>query len=129
MNRLRLASRFQVSVEVCTPKAVDRLLGVADHDQARVRILRLTINFGKRAVLPGVGILKLIDQGDGKLLSNGGGKSPVRGLQCVVETLQQIREVELRQLVFGTAVRQRHVYSGMVQQVRCDIRFRLQVQA
>ena len=129
MNRLRLASRFQVSVEVCTPKAVDRLLGVADHYQARVRVLRLTINFEERSILPGVGVLKLIHQGDRKLLQNGGGQSPVRSLQCVVEALQQIREVELRQLVFGTAVRQSHVYSGMVQQVRCDIRFRLQVQA
>ena len=45
MNRLGLITRRQVGVEVGTAKAVDCLLGVANHDQTRIRTRGLAVDF------------------------------------------------------------------------------------
>ena len=62
--------RLQIGKNICVSKRINRLFRIADKKQAIFfRRLRNLINSVKNLVLNRVGILKFIDHGDWKLLS------------------------------------------------------------
>ena len=66
----------QVRVDIRATERVDRLLGVADQEQATVEVVFFdAVDAVEDAVLHRVGVLELIDQGDRKLLADHTGKT------------------------------------------------------
>ena len=66
----------QVGVDVGAAKGVDRLLGVADQEQAAVEMVFLdAVDAVKDAVLHRVGVLEFIDQGHRELLADHTGQT------------------------------------------------------
>ena len=99
----------QVGAQVGASKSVNRLLGVADHDQ-RMAVLRWVgaVHTVQALVLPSVGVLELIDQSHRVLGANGGRQRPFILVQSLVQALQQIIEIEHRLLGFPGLVSAAH---------------------
>jgi len=65
------AAGRQVGVDIGATEGVDRLLGVADHEQASVRVvLADAIDAFENAVLDRVGVLEFVDQRHRELLTD-----------------------------------------------------------
>ena len=111
---LRIVARLQVRAQVCATEAVDGLLGVANHHQRvglRAGVWR--IDAVERAVLPRVGVLKLVHQRHRVLLANGGGQSAIVGHHRVMQVLQQVRKIKRGALCLGGFVGFAHRVCGV----------------
>ena len=89
----------QIGWQVGTAEAVDGLLGITDHQEGAGRQILLliirwrrlgAIDAGQGFVLPWIGVLKLIDQGDWKLGANDGWQTTAICMQGCMQSLQQI---------------------------------------
>ena len=77
--------------------------------------------------MPGVGVLKLVDQRHRKLLANGVSQAAIRRLQRVVQLLQQVGKIELRQPGFGLPVGGAHLKGRVGEQQLGHLGFRVKV--
>jgi len=93
------APGLQVAVDVGPPKAVDRLLGVADQQQGRVLpVLGNAVNGIEELQLQGRGVLEFIDQRHRKLRAQTL-RQPLTGLRPLQgrgQALQHVGKTELR---------------------------------
>ena len=81
------------------------------------------VNAVQALVLPRVGILKFIDHGHGVLIADRRGHLTFIGIQSGVQTLQQVLEIEHRQLQFGLLVLLAHLVGCVVKQAVFGGRF------
>ena len=88
----------QVGIDVGTAKGIDRLLGVADQEQAGVRVIVFdAVNALEDAVLNRVGILEFVDQRDRELLADQRRQTLAAfRLQGGIQTLQHVVETHFR---------------------------------
>ena len=88
VDRIRGVASEQIGIQIGATKTVNRLFGVANHHQG-VAVIRLTdlVNTIQTLVLPRVGVLELIDHGDGVLLSYGRCQLALVRVQCMVKSL------------------------------------------
>ena len=105
MDLLGRSAGLQIGLKVCATKAIDGLLGVTDQHQRRVGwfiVGRIgNVDVLQRAILQLVGVLKLIDQCHGVLLTDQGRQATARCGECMVQALQQVLKVELTTLEFA----------------------------
>ena len=92
----------QVGVNIGPAKGIDRLLGVANQEQAGIgAVVFDPVNGLEDAVLNGIGVLKLVDQGHRELFANQGGQALAAfGLQCSVEAQQHVVKAHLGATAF-----------------------------
>ena len=89
---LRGGACGQVGFHVAAAEAVDRLLGVADHEQGRI-IAAGAEHAVEDLPLARIGVLELVDQGDGVLLAQLPGQcSGVRSFQRIGDAVDQVVE-------------------------------------
>ncbi|MNM76929.1 hypothetical protein D3C81_887680 [compost metagenome] len=115
-------TRTQVGIDVCTAESVDRLLRVANQEQAGFRTIVFdAIDAFEDSILHRVGVLKLIDQRDRELLANQRRKTFASvGLQSGIQAQQHVVEAHLgaTPLLFFKA--RAYPFGGMLQ--HCGIR-------
>ena len=117
-------SRLDVGAEVGPTETVDGLFGVANHDQRMAVVVRgMRVNSVQAFVLPRVGVLKFIDHGHRVLGADGRCHLAVIGKQSGVQALQQVLEIEDRQLQLGLLVLLAHLEGGVVEKTVFGSRF------
>ena len=106
---------FQVSAQVGASKAVDGLLGVANHDQGVVLANRAAVvNPVQAFVLPRVGVLKFVHQSHWVLAADGCCHLALVGVQGGVKALQQVLKIKGGLLLLGLVVKRAHLPCRMV---------------
>ena len=93
---MRPAPDINVGIDVGAAEAVDRLLWVANHEQC----CRATINAGEDLILNAVGILELVDHGEGPAAGNRCRQAPIRSCHSSGGATQQVVQGEMLPLVF-----------------------------
>ncbi len=80
------------------PEGVDRLLGVADHEQAGVAVvLADAVDAFENTVLDRVGVLEFIDHRHRELLTDQSGQSlACLAVQCLLQPQEHVVEPHLR---------------------------------
>ncbi|MDT4817388.1 hypothetical protein FQZ97_504630 [compost metagenome] len=114
----------QVGVDIGAAEGVDRLLGVADQEQAEVlRVLGDAVDTLEDAVLQRVGVLEFVDQRHRELLADALRQMLAAGAgQGAVEAQQQVVETEFGAALLLRFQRRAHLAEGVQQQAGGDVR-------